>query len=66
MPNELAKGKLDKENFIDFLAKATPEDLNRIILEKGKPPKPYEPIYFFRNKYKFDENGGIIDEQISG
>ena len=51
--------KIEKQDFIDFLASATPEDLNRMILQEGKPPKPYSPIYFFRQKYEFDENGGI-------
>lgn len=67
MPNILDEGKLDKENFIEQLSSMTPEDLNRLILERGKPPKPYSPIYFYREKYQFDEYGGIIDgRQISG
>lgn len=41
--------KVDKEDFLSFLASATPEDLNRLILEQGKPPKPWEPIYFYRD-----------------
>ena len=53
--------KLSKEDFITVLSSATPEDLNRIILEKGKKPKPIWPIYFFRNKYKIDKNGGLIN-----
>ena len=61
MENKLANKKLDKENFIEFLASATPEELNRLILQEGKPPKPTTPIYFFRHKYEFDENGGIKD-----
>lgn len=44
------KQKLAKENFIDFLAHATPEDINQLILEKGKPKKPYTPVFFFNNE----------------
>jgi hypothetical protein len=67
MPSKLKDGKLDKENFIEQLSSATPEDLNRMILERGKPPKLYSPIYFYRGKYQFDENGGIINERhLSG
>lgn len=39
-----------KEDFIDFLASATPEDINRMILEKGKPRKLIEPMVFFKDR----------------
>ena len=38
-----------KDDFIEFLAHATPEELNQRILEKGKQRKPYYPIYVFRD-----------------
>lgn len=38
---------VEKENFIQFLASSTPEDINRYILQKGKPPKLIDPIIFF-------------------
>lgn len=46
----MAKKKLftiEREDFIDFLASATPEEVNQYILEKGKPPKLIEPMIFF-------------------
>lgn len=39
-----------KENFIEFLASATPEEVNQMILEKGKPRKMIEPMIFFSRK----------------
>lgn len=59
MSDNWAKGKIDKDNFIEFLAKATPEDLNQLILQQGKPPKLWTPIYVF--KYPKEENGGKKD-----
>ena len=56
-PKQL-KPSIDKENFIEFLANATPEELNQRILEHGKPRKPYNPIYVFRdpNRTTVEEN----------
>lgn len=52
------KNKIDKDNFINFLASATPEQLNQLIREKGKPPKTWSPIYFFRYPEQQEENYG--------
>lgn len=41
--------KIDKDNFIEFMTHATPEDLNDLILNRGKPAKPYCPFYIFRD-----------------
>lgn len=41
------KPSISKTDFIDFLASATPEEINQYILEKGKPRKPIWPMYFF-------------------
>ena len=41
---------VSKENFIEFLASASPEEINKLILEKGKPPKLIEPMVFFKDK----------------
>lgn len=49
--------KIDRDNFIEFLASATPAELNKLIEEKGKPPKEWSPIYFFRHPEQI-ENGG--------
>lgn len=38
---------ISKENFLTFLSSATPEDINRLIQEKGKPPKKICPMIFF-------------------
>ena len=41
--------KVDKEDFIDFMVRATPQEINERILNRGKPAKLYCPFYFFRN-----------------
>ena len=48
--NEHNPPKVDKEDFIDFLCRATPQEINEMILNRGKPRRPYCPFYFFRNK----------------
>lgn len=35
-----------KEEFLKLLSFCTQEDLNKIILEKGKPPKLIKPIIY--------------------
>lgn len=44
------KFKIDKEDFIAFLASASPEEVNALIEEKGKPRKLIQPIIFFDSK----------------
>lgn len=39
-----------KDDFIKFLASATPDEVNRFVLEKGKPRKLIEPMVFFDKK----------------
>lgn len=41
------KDEIPKEDFIKFLASLSPEEVNKLISEKGKPPKRIEPIFFF-------------------
>lgn len=41
--------ELSKEEFIEFLASATPQELNELISNKGKERKLYCPFYQFRN-----------------
>lgn len=36
-----------RENFIKFLSEATPEEVNQLIAEKGKPRKLIEPMIFY-------------------
>lgn len=49
-----------KDDFIEFMTTATPEEINELILNRGKPRKLYCPIYLFRNKSNETEsnNGG--------
>lgn len=47
--NKSANG-VSKDNFIEFLANATPEEVNQYILEKGKPRKLVEPMIFFKDR----------------
>lgn len=46
---------IQKQDFIKFLASATPEEINRYIAEKGKPARLIEPIIFFGENNKSDE-----------
>lgn len=41
------KPKIDKDSFINFLANATPEEINKYIIEKGKPRKIVSAMYFY-------------------
>lgn len=50
--NKNEKPTIKKQDFIDFLANATPEEVNKYIREKGKPRKPCYPIYFFDEEDK--------------
>lgn len=49
------KPKVAKEDFIEFLSSATPQDLNQLILEKGKPRKTHCPIIFSKKKENQEE-----------
>lgn len=46
---------MKKEDFIDFLASATPEEINNYIQEKGKPRKVFCPL-FYHEKHSKEEN----------
>lgn len=48
--NSSKKPSINKNDFIEFLASATPEEVNQYILEKGKPRKPVWPMFFFPRK----------------
>lgn len=55
----MAKKKIftiEKDNFIEFLASASPEEVNQYILEKGKPPKLIEPMIFFDKSKEMKSN----------
>lgn len=41
---------VEKEDFIAFLASMKPGDTDKLIREKGKPPKPICPAFFFPTK----------------
>ena len=43
---------LSKDSFINFLASATPEEINQYINEKGKPGKLVDPMNMFSEKKK--------------
>lgn len=58
------KPSISKENFIDFLSSATPEQINDLIVKKGKPPKIYTPLFIYKrpedrepNKQEEKSNG---------
>lgn len=41
--------RIDKNNFISFLSSMTPVEINKLIEDKGKPPKPICPMFFYPN-----------------
>ena len=55
----MAKKKIfaiEKDNFIEFLASASPEEINQYILDKGKPPRLIEPMIFFNKNENEKQN----------
>lgn len=48
--NITKKPSINKQDFIDFLANSTPEEINKYILEKGKPRKTIQPMFFFNKE----------------
>ena len=44
-----SKGSIEKKDFIEYLSYMTPEQINKLIEEKGKPPKKICPMFFFPN-----------------
>ena len=50
MKNTKNKPSISKDNFIEFLSKATPEEVNQLIKDKGKPRKLIQPMIFFGDK----------------
>lgn len=55
------KPSISKENFISFLSSATPEEINDLIIDKGKPPKRYTPLFIFKRP----EDRNTKQEEIS-
>ena len=41
--------RIDKNNFISFLSSMTPVEINKLIEDKGKSPKPICPMFFYPN-----------------
>lgn len=50
--------EVSKEDFIEYLSSATPQELNDLIANKGKPRKPYSPFYLFRSNEESNKTGG--------
>lgn len=48
-------GKISRDNFIDFLATSSPEEINEFIKREGKPRKPIIPIVFFNDLKSADK-----------
>ena len=44
------KPKIDKDDFIEFLANSSPEEINKFIEEKGKPHRPIWPVFILPSK----------------
>ena len=41
---------MNKDDFIKIVSSSTPEELSKIIQEKGKPMKPMTPFIFLNDK----------------
>jgi len=39
---------MDRESFIKILSVMTPEDINKMIEQKGKKPKPIPMVSFYK------------------
>lgn len=46
------KSTVSKDCFINFLASATPEEINQYIIDKGKPGKLIDPMNMYSEKKK--------------
>lgn len=46
------KPTLSRDSFINFLASASPEEINQYISEKGKPGKLIDPMNMYGEKKK--------------
>lgn len=51
-PNKPEKPAITKNDFIAFLSSATPEEINNVIAERGKPAKRINPIIFYDKREK--------------
>lgn len=40
--------EMNRDRFIEFISSQTPEQLNELIREQGKPPKLVDPMYFYQ------------------
>lgn len=43
---------MTRGDFIAFLSSATPEEINKVILERGKPRKIIDPLIYYEKKDK--------------
>lgn len=48
--NKKSDKTIEKDDFIEFLASMKPGDTDKLIREKGKPPKLICPAFFFPTK----------------
>lgn len=55
MKKDHSRYTINKENFIQFLATSSPEEVSEYIKEKGKPAKLIKPMIFFDERKKNDK-----------
>lgn len=46
---------MTKESFLEIISKSTPEEINRIIMNKGQKPKVYCPVTIFNQEVNNNE-----------
>ena len=50
MKEKKKKDTISKDNFIEYLSSCSPDEINKMIEEKGKPLRKICPIFFFPPK----------------
>lgn len=44
-----------RESFLEIVSKSTPEEINKIIMDKGQKPKVYCPVTIFNQEVNNNE-----------
>lgn len=48
---------MSENDFISILKRNNEDEIRQFILQYGKPPKPFCPIYFFQNTSSITSKG---------
>lgn len=50
MKKKKEQESISKDDFIAYISSKSPEEINKLISEKGKPPRRICPMFFFPDK----------------